>query len=80
MHKTGSIEAAKDFENKMLAEWTEVEGVKALQVEGSNYVGVPITGRQNSQWFEVIDLNDRTDIVCQLKSNEIYTWLYKIGN
>ncbi len=80
MHKAGSIEAAKDLEDKMLAEWTEVEGVKALQVEGSNFIAVPVTGRQNSQWFEVIDLNDRSDIVCQLSSKEVYTWLYRIGN
>ncbi len=80
MHKVGSIEAAKDFEDKMLAEWTEVEGVKALRVEGSNFIAVPVTGRQNSRWFEVIDLNDRSDIVYQLSSKEVYTWLYRMGN
>lgn len=80
MYETGSIEAAKDFEGKKLAEWTEVEGCQVLRVEGSNYIGVPVTGRRSSKWFEIIDLNDRTGIVCQLKSNEIYTWLLRKGN
>lgn len=80
MYRQGSIEAAKAFEGKKLAEWIEVEGFQVLQVEGSNYIGVPVTGCQNSCWFQVIDLNDRSDIVCQLSSKEIYTWLYKAGN
>lgn len=80
MHRIGSINAAKDFGSKKLAEWAEIEGVQVLRVEGSNYVGVPVNGRRNSHWFQIIDLNDRSDIVCQLSSKEIYTWLYKAGN
>lgn len=80
MHRQGSIEAAKDFEDKKLAEWVEVEGIQALRVEDSNYAGVPITGRQNSKWFEVINLDNRSDIVCQVTNKEIYTWLYRMGN
>ncbi len=80
MHRQGSIDAAKDFEGKKLAKWTKVESIQVLQVEGSNYVGVPISGYRNSKRFNVIDLNDRSDIVCQLSSKEIYTWLFKAGN
>lgn len=80
MHKTGSIKAAKAFENKQLAEWTEVEGYQVLRVGDSNYIGVPVNGRRNSKWFQVIDLNDRSDIVCQLSNKEVYTWLFRMGN
>ncbi len=80
MYRQGFIDAVLAFEGKQLAEWTEVEGIQVLRVADSNYVGMPVTGRRNSKWFQVIDLNDRTDIVCQMTNREIYTWLYKMGN
>ncbi len=80
MYKIGSIKAAKAFEGKQLAEWVEVEGIQVLRVADSNYVGVPVTGRRNSKRFDIIDLNDRSDIVCQVKKEEVYTWLFKAGN
>jgi hypothetical protein len=79
-YRQGSVEAAKVFEGKKLAEWTEVEGIKVLRVADSNYVGVPVTGRRNSKWFEIIDLNDRSDIICQVTNREIHTWLFRKGN
>ncbi len=80
MHRQGSIEAAKSFEGKKLAEWTEVEGVRVLRVKGSNFVGVPVSGRKDARWFEIIDLNDRMDIICHVSSKEIYLWLFRKGN
>lgn len=80
MHRQGSIEAAKSFEGKRLAKWTEVEGVQVLRVEGSNFVGVPVNGRKDARKFDIIDLDDRSDIVCQVNGNEVYTWLFRMGN
>lgn len=80
MHRQGSIEAAEAFEGKRLAEWTEVEGIQVLRVEGSKFVGVPITGRKNSRKFDIINLDDRSNIVCQLNSNEVRGWLFRVGN
>lgn len=80
MHHQGSIAAAKAFESKKLPEWTEVEGVRVLRVKGSNFVGVPVSGRNDARWFEIIDLDDRSDIVCQVSNKEVYAWLFKVGN
>ncbi len=80
MHRQGSIEAAKDFEGKRLAEWTEVEGVQVLRVDGSNFVGVPINGRKDTRKFTIINLDDRSDIVCQLNGSEVRGWLFRMGN
>jgi hypothetical protein len=79
-YRQGSAKAAKAFESKKLAEWTKVEGIKVLRVADSNYVGVPVTGRRNSKWFTVIDLNDRSDIICRVTNREIHTWLFRKGN
>ncbi len=80
MYRQGSIDATLAFEGKQLAEWVEVEGIEVLRVGNSNYVGVPVSGRRSSKRFDVIDLSNRTNIVCQLSNKEIYTWLFKIGN
>lgn len=80
MHRQGSIEAAKDFEDKKLAEWVEVEGIQVLWVGDSNYTGVPVSGCRNSKWFQIVNLNDRSDIVCQLSNKEVRNWLYRMGN
>lgn len=57
------------------AEWTTVEEVEVLRVGDSRFVGVPTTGRRAAANFVVIDLNDRDQIVCQLKRNEVRGWL-----
>lgn len=80
MHQQGSVAAAKSFEGKKLAEWTKVEGVQVLQVEGSDFVGVPVSGRKDARRFSIINLNDRTDIVCQVSGKEVYAWLFRMGN
>ena len=80
MHRRASIKAAKEFEGKKLAEWTEVEGVQVLRIDGSNFVGVPISGRKDARQFTIINLDDRADIVCQVNSKEVYTWLFRMGN
>lgn len=57
--------------------WVEVEGVQCLQSPGGRMVAVPVSGRKNSRYFDVINLDDRSDIVCQLKSSEVNGWLVK---
>lgn len=59
------------------AVWQTVEGVEVLRVHDSNYVAAPVTGKKSSARFEVIDLNDRTEAVCQLTKKEVYGWLTK---
>ena len=59
------------------AEWVTVEGVDALRVHDSDYIAIPVTGKKNAAHFAVIDLSDRSDIVCQLKKSEVFGWLCK---
>jgi len=42
----------------------------------SKFVAVPVSGRRNSRYFEVINLEDRSDVVAQLKKTEVYKWLH----
>lgn len=60
-------------------EWTQVEGIDVLRVRGSKYVAVPVSGRKNARAFQVIDLEDRTGIVCQLGRNEVLGDGHRIG-
>lgn len=59
------------------ARWTEFEGIEVLRVKSSNYIAVPCTERRNSAIFLVIDIEDRSDIVCQLTKKEVCGWLCK---
>ncbi len=59
------------------AEWVDVEGVQVLRVKDSNYVAAPCSGRKNAARFNVINLDDRTDVVCQLSKTEVRGWLTK---
>ena len=79
-HQADLDKAQNALYNKMVAlqpEWVNIEGVEVLQSPGSSFVAVPCSGRKNSRRFDIIDLNDRTDIVCQLTSKEVYGWLAK---
>jgi hypothetical protein len=58
-------------------QWVTVEGVNVLQSPGSHFLAVPVSGKKTSRHWHVIDLNDRTDIYCQLTRKEVYGWLAK---
>lgn len=61
---------------------TTFEGFCVLRVKNSNFIGVPCTGTLSSKYWDVIDIRDRTDTICQLKKSEVRGWLCKraIGN
>jgi hypothetical protein len=58
-------------------EWSAVEGVEVLRIDGSNFVAVPCTGRRNAREFDVINLRDRSEVVCTLRKNEVHGWLLR---
>jgi len=67
-----------DRYNKVMAHqptWSSVEGIKVLRVANSHYVAVPANGRENSKNWHVIDLDKRGDVVTQLSSREVHSWL-----
>ena len=59
------------------AEWASFEDVDVLRVGNSDFIAVPATGRKNAANFIVININDRSEAVCQLKKNEVRGWLCK---
>jgi hypothetical protein len=66
--------------NAMMAaapQWIKVEGVDVMQSPGSSFVAVPVSGRKNSRFYDIIDMKDRSDIVCQLTAKEVCGWLSK---
>ena len=59
------------------ASWQEVEGVEVMRINNERFVAVPVSGRKNSASFEVIDMNDRSEVVCVLKRAEVQSWFFK---
>ena len=55
--------------------WTTIEGVAVLMVPSSSFVAVPCSGKKNSKSFQIIDLNDRSDILTVVNSKEVIGWL-----
>lgn len=57
-----------------MPEWTEVNGVKVLRAGQSRYVGVPLSGREVSARFDIIDVESE-EYVTQLTGKEVRGWL-----
>jgi hypothetical protein len=56
------------------ANWTKVKGVDVLVIAGSDYVAAPVSGRQNSRRFDIINAT-AGEYVCQLLKSEVNAWL-----
>jgi len=56
-------------------QWVKVEDVDVMRSPGSSFVAIPVSGRKNSRLWDIINLNDLSDIVCQLTSKEVCGWL-----
>lgn len=70
-----------DWIMKNQPEWTTVKApdgnrVEVLRVKDSRFVGAPSSGRRNSKFFDVIDLETRT-LVTRLKKDEVRGWLVR---
>jgi hypothetical protein len=81
MHEEGVKISEREFSEKVkkfpLPDWTKVEGVVVLRAGSSRYVAVPKTGKKTAANFEIIDLQDRRDLIAILKKDEVYSWLWR---
>ena len=55
-------------------EWTKLEGEWIMQVKGSQYAALPVTGKKSSPRFEIFHTKTRQSLT-QLKKKEVSGWL-----
>jgi hypothetical protein len=73
--EAGELAALAISESATQPTWQKFEGVDVLRIEQSRYIAAPATGRKNAANFVIINLDDRSDYVCQLKKGEVVPWL-----
>lgn len=55
-------------------DWSTVDGVEVLRIEGEPVAALPCSGRRSASRFQAFDLATR-EMLCQLTKREIRGWL-----
>ena len=59
-------------------EWVNHDGVSGLQVPGSRFFAVPVSGRKNSAKFDILEKTKKGwELGPQLTKKEVNSWLYR---